>query len=113
MHSIEDGQCPALPRRRPIRDALQFLVEALDTTGEVLRRQVKRYGQAPQDADRGLLACRLDQGHVRTVDAGRASDVFLTQSKLISALFEGGAERLQEDWICAGSHASHYLEKVH
>ena len=103
---------PTLPGRRSVRNALQFLVEALDASRKVRRRQIDCYRQAPQDTDRGLFASRLDQGDIRTVDARCAGDIFLSQSELISALLERRTERLQEDGIGAGSHARHYHHKV-
>ena len=98
--------------RRSVCYALQFLVEALDALGEVFRRQVDRHGQAPQDTDRGLLACRLDQRDIWAVDSRRAGDVLLSQPKLMPAFLEGRGERLQEDGVGAGSHARHYLQIV-
>ena len=101
-----------LPGRRSIRDALQFLVEALDASREIWRRQIDCHRQAPQDTDGGLFASCLDQGDIRTVDARCTGDIFLSQSELISALLEGRTERLQEDGVRAGSHARHYHDKV-
>ncbi len=56
-----------------MRDALQFDVEALDALREVLRCQVDRHGQSPQDTDRGLLACCLDQCDIWPVDIAELS----------------------------------------
>ncbi len=103
---------PVLPRRSSVRDALQLLIEALDSLCEVLRREIDRHGQAPQDADRGLLARRFDQGDVRPVDARRAGDVFLGQPQLVPALLEGRGKGPQEYRVGAGSHARHYFQNV-